>query len=354
MGKQLNLPIGEKVPMDTSSMIETITKKLFCEVKSCVSNLDGKRVVFSAYNSNIKPVGGWPSGEEIEAREFPSISRPAVLAAIDSSCIHIADVEDGSIYVARVASVFFYNKKPQNHIRIGPIIFYLNERTLNFMCEDYRDDRLSGLVLLDDSIAQSMIRTRLERAFAMELARDLSEGVIMIDGSLRSSIFDVGGSNLLNILSAAKRNDNKVIGISKSSRHRILNKLSGKLQSITKAPLYTDIHRLVSPIFKNVEGHILLVKFSDDGLVFRVDIGNFDDDFEDLLSRVKYNDCFFRGYPESLRLAHHLSVFTSSEDISVKSYLSERFGVVELPAEDTRKIALGSLKIGPLRKSVPR
>ncbi|MCP8317956.1 MAG: DNA double-strand break repair nuclease NurA, partial [archaeon] len=301
MGKQLNLPIGEKVLPDASYIAESITKKLFHEFAS-VLKLTKKRIIFNTDNSNMKPIGGWPSSEEIEVREFSTMAQPTVLAALDSSCIHIADVEDGSIYAARVASVFFYDQKPQNHVRIGPIIFYLNEQ--NLMDEEYRDERLYRLVLLDDSLAKSMIRTRLERAFAMELARNLSRGIIMIDGSLRSSIFDVGDSSLMDILDTARINDNRVIGVSKSSRHRILNKFSGRLHSIGKAPLYSDIHQLVSPIFKGVEGHILLVKFTNDGLVFRVDVSKFDDRFDDTLSRVRHNDCFFRGYPESLRLAH--------------------------------------------------
>ncbi|MEM3078386.1 MAG: DNA double-strand break repair nuclease NurA [Nitrososphaerales archaeon] len=350
MGKQLNLPIDEKVLPNTSLIAESITKKLFHKVASRILKLSSKKVIFSTDNSNMKPIGGWPSNEEIEVKEFSTVSQPTVLASLDSSCIHVADVEDGSIYAARVSSVFFYDQKPQNHVRIGPIIFYLNEQ--NLMDEEYADERLSRLVLIDDSLAKSMIRVRLERAFAMELANNLSGGIIMIDGSLRSSIFDVEFSNLLDILKLAKRNDNRVIGISKSSRHRILNKLSGRLHSIGKAPIYSDIHQLISPIFKGIEGRVLLVKFTNDGLVFRVDVSRFDDEFDDTLSKVRYNDCFFRGYPESLRLAHHLSIFTGSEDTSIKSYLLKNLGVIELPAEDPRKIALGSLKVKSLRKVV--
>ncbi len=352
MGKQLNLPIGEKVLPDTSLIAESITKKLFHNVASRILKLSSKRVIFSTDNSNMKPIGGWPSNEEIEAKEFSTVSQPTILAALDSSCIHVADVEDGSIYAARVASAFFYDQKPQNHVRIGPIIFYLNEQ--NLMDEEYADERLSRLVLLDDSLAKSMIRVRLERAFAMELAKNLSGGIIMIDGSLRSSVFDIEFSNLLDILKLAKRNDNRIIGISKSSRHRILNKLSGRLHLIGKAPIYSDIHQLISPILKGIEGRVLLVKFTNDGLVFRVDVSKFDDEFDDTLSKVRYNDCFFRGYPESLRLAHHLSIFTGSEDTSIKSYLLKNLGVIELPAEDPRKIALGSLKVKSLRKVVFR
>ena len=346
MGKQLNLPLTDKVLPDTSLIAETITNQL-SKITPCILKLTGKMIIFNADNYNMRPIRGWPSNQVLEVRKFPVISQPTVLASIDSSCIHIADVEDGVIYAARVAAVFFHDHNHQNHVRIGPIIFYLNEQNVSDLIEDYR---LSKLILLEDSMAQAMIRVRLERIFVMELALSLSEGVIMIDGSLRNSIFDVKDCTLMDILDKAKEKGNRVIGISKSSKHRILNRLAGQLYSYSESPIYADIHQLISPIFRGVKGRILLVKFTDDGLVFRVDVGNFNfDTFKDTLSRVRYNDCFFGGYPESLRLAHHLSIFTRSEDTSIKSYLSKKVGIVELPAEDPRKIALGNLKIGSLR-----
>ncbi|MCP8320118.1 MAG: hypothetical protein H3Z52_04125, partial [archaeon] len=70
MGKQLNLPVSEKILPDTSFIAESITKKLFHKFTSCTLKLTKKRIIFNTYNSNMKPIGGWPSSEEIEVREF--------------------------------------------------------------------------------------------------------------------------------------------------------------------------------------------------------------------------------------------------------------------------------------------
>lgn len=355
MGNQLNFPLTDKVLADTQAIAEIISNKIFIKARPHILSLSGKRIIFNADNYNLKPIGGWPSKDEVlEINEFSTINEPTIIAAIDSSCIHIADVEDGAVYAARIACVFFYNREPKNHIRIGPIIFYLNEDNLDeIMSKISKDELFSKLVLFDETMAQSMIRVKLERTFVMELTKILSGSIIMIDGALRNSLFDSRGTSLKDIMFEAKKQNNKILGISKSSKHRILNKLSSEFYSIYSAPVYADIHQMISPIFKGVEGRIFLVKFTNDGLVFRVDIGNFDLTFDDILSKIRYNDCFFGGYPESLRLAHHHCLLTRSEDTSIQSYLS-KIGVIEHSAEDPRKIVLGSLKFGSFGKGTFR
>jgi hypothetical protein len=116
------------------------------------------------------------------------------------------------------------------------------------------------------------------------------------------------------------------------------------MRSITKAPIYSDIHDSISH-FMDIKGRVLLIKFSKDGLVFRADFGTFDLNVcEQTLSKIKYNDRFWRGYPESLRIAHHLSIITNSEIFSIKSYL-KKIGAIELPSENVREIILGNLKV---------
>jgi len=78
--------------------------------------------------------------------------------------------------------------------------------------------------------------------------------------------------------------------------------------------------------------------------VFRVDVSrcNVEEDSQ-VLGDLKQNDLFFRGYPETLRLAHHLSVFDSSTISSTRSYLSRRFGLIHIPSDDLRATVLGKL-----------
>ena len=98
----------------------------------------------------------------------------------------------------------------------------------------------------------------------------------------------------------------------------------------------------VSPFINNVAGHIILVRFSSDGHPFRIDISSFSD-IEQSLSLLLSSDSFYHGYPETLRLAHHLCIFNATQSDSIKSYLVKNMGVVEIPSEDIRHTTLGSM-----------
>ena len=90
----------------------------------------------------------------------------------------------------------------------------------------------------------------------------------------------------------------------------------------------------------------VLAKFAQDGLVFRLDLARSDEDPEDTLGRILWNDAFSSGYPESLKLAHHLSIFSRAEDQGLKALVTKRFRLKQLPTFSLRRIALGSFKGG--------
>jgi hypothetical protein len=57
-----------------------------------------------------------------------------------------------------------------------------------------------------------------------------------------------------------------------------------------------------------------------------------------------WNDAFASGYPDSLKVAHHLSIFSRAEDQALKAFVAKRFRVRQLPTFPLRKIALGSFR----------
>ena len=92
----------------------------------------------------------------------------------------------------------------------------------------------------------------------------------------------------------------------------------------------------------------VLAKFSADGLVFRVDIAaqNDDESLARVLGTILWNDAFSSGYPDSLKVAHHLSVFSKADDQALKAFVTRRFKLRQLPTFSLRRIALGSFKGG--------
>jgi len=90
----------------------------------------------------------------------------------------------------------------------------------------------------------------------------------------------------------------------------------------------------------------VLAKFSSNGLVFRLDIANTDEPPGVVLGRILWNDSFSAGYPESLKVAHHLSVFTKADDQALKAFVTGRFRVRRLSTVMLRSVALGCFRGG--------
>ena len=82
----------------------------------------------------------------------------------------------------------------------------------------------------------------------------------------------------------------------------------------------------------------MLLKMRDNGLVFKTESIAKNIKFE--LGYLSYNDSYYRGYPESLILAHNISIFTNFEDVCFKSYLCKNFSLKEIPSENTRNTIL--------------
>jgi hypothetical protein len=57
------------------------------------------------------------------------------------------------------------------------------------------------------------------------------------------------------------------------------------------------------------------------------------------------NDSIACGYPETLRLAHHVSTFSSTETSCLRGHVLTNYDVMELASKDIRKTLLGSITV---------
>ena len=343
MSTQLNIPIINASNLVTTNLVNNLNSKLGSDIDTNLKILLNKKVIFSRGRNEMRPINGWNNKTaELEIGSFKTCSKKITIAGIDSSAIHIAETPDGSIYSARVSVVFSQSNKLYNYFRIGPIIYYIDEENASkISVETCGSTRLKNILLFDRYLAQRLIREKLERTVTYELAKTLSDSIILIDGCLKSSKLEETNRRLQSILNIAKNNNNVIIGISKSTKLGLLNQLSQILYTSKVIPSFIIIDKLVSNVFSDILGHLLLVRFSEDGHPHRVDMSS--PDFEDNLSGIISNDIFYHGYPETLKVAHHLSVFTSSQSNSIKSYLVQKAGVLEIPSEDLRHVTLGSM-----------
>jgi hypothetical protein len=179
----------------------------------------------------------------------------------------------------------------------------------------------------------------------MELSSKFNKSIILVDGSLKSSIFEEKNESIKKVTENCLLKQNSMIGISKCSKFRIIDRIATPLAKI-QGPAYMDINLIIKSLIRNTLGDNLIVKFGNhNSPILRVDIVSDNSDKDDALGKLLGNDSMARGYPETLRLAHHVSTFTCTETSCLKGHVISNYDVVELASEDIRKTLLGSITV---------
>jgi hypothetical protein len=306
--------------------------------------LNGRQIIFSNGESRLVPIQGWARKNKHSCTTLTTIQplkEETTIVAIDSSSIQVAETEEGVLYAVKSGIAIATQGQTQAHFKIGPLLFYLSEDTLK---HSELDHRITKLILFDSESAKRLIRVRVERAIQLELSHHFTDAILLVDGSLRSSVFEHRSHTLKKIVENGSLYKNTVAGISKITKLRILDKISLPLTKI-KDPGYIDVNLIIKSLVRNTIGDTLLVKFgySYTSPILRLDIATADKDIS--LGKILGNDSIARGYPETLQLAHHISTFTGTEVSCLKSYVLNKYDVVELASEDIRKKLLGSILI---------
>ena len=308
--------------------------------------LKGKKIIFNSEDKNLIPVNGWG------IRNIPYCITPlttiqskadnTTICAMDSSTIQLAETEDGSLYGVKSGVVLSIGTNALIHFKIGPILFYLSEETIG---HSQLDHRLAKLILIDSDFAKRLIRIRVERVIQMELSSNFSKSVILIDGSLKSSLFEEKKQGIKNVAENCILRQNSMIGISKSSKLRIINRISTALAKI-QGPAYMDVNMIIRSLVRNTVGDNLIAKFgTHNSPILRVDVVSGNSDKDEALGKLLGNDSIACGYPETLRLAHHVSTFSSTEISCLRGHVLSNYDVTELASEDIRKTLLGSITV---------
>lgn len=306
--------------------------------------LKGKKIVFCYDDKKMTPVDGWGMRSNPYSTATITTIRPikenALIAAIDSSSIKLAETEDGSLYGIKCGIATAYAGHTLMHFKIGPGLFYLSEKTIN---ESELEERLSRLVLLDDDLAKRLIRVRVERAVQKEIANNFTNSIILVDGSLKASIFEERDCRISKISESSVLRKNKLIGISKSTKLKALDRAAAPLTKVP-GPAYIEVEDIIKSLIRNTIGSNLMVKLEKGTStpILRADIVG---DVGQSLGMLLGNDIVAGGYPETLRLAHHISTFTSTEVTCLRSHILNNYNVTELAAEDIRRTLLGSIPV---------
>jgi hypothetical protein len=292
------------------------------------ARLSGRRFVFNRDGRETYPFDDWESPAGGEAVPMEPSGEVITIASTDSSCILLGETSDSSVYAVRAAVSFATQGSVQGYLRIGPLVVHLSSKGACGLPTPLEGYELR-VALSDHYIAERIIRNTVEKRIVGSLLSFPERMLVIADGMLKHPLdsypeqfFREGGSG------------SSLVGISKTSALISSNRLSAVV-SRSRVPAYAMVE----------DGLVqtLLAKFAKDGLVFRVDLARSKGKVPEVLGSILSNDNFSVGYPESLRIAHHLSVFTRSEDMALKAYLTNRYALKQLNSFGLRRIALGAL-----------
>lgn len=338
MATQLNPPYHASLSLGDLGIVESVSKCL----SPRLDELKGKRIVFSRDDKKMIPVDGWGLRSNPYMATTVTTIRPikenALVAAIDSSSVKIAETEEGSLYGIKCGIATAFNGRALMHFKIGPVLFYLSESAIP---DSELEERLVRLVLMDDDFAKRLLRVRAERAVQKELANHFTNSIILVDGSLKASVFEDRQRSIGRIAESCVLRKNMMIGISKGTKLKVLDRAAAPLTKVP-GPAYIEVDMIIKSLIRNTVGSNSMVKLEKSSPVLRADIVG---DRDESLGMLLGNDPVAGGYPETLKLAHYISTFTGTEMTCLRSHVLNSYDVTELAADDIRRMLLGSISV---------
>jgi hypothetical protein len=314
------------------SVLDTVAREFelaFAELSEDADReLTGKAFIFSRYGRELYPYFEATDGQLVPGCILP-IKEGRPVSSVDSTCVLVGETSQGALYAARTAVGISLEGSLRRYFRLGPILVYATPNGLSGLRNTMTTSELD-LLLNDHAVAERFIRNVVERRVVEALAVSEQETIVMADGSLKHPMGQFSGRPLQR---TSKRNC--LVGFSKSS-NLILSEDAVRALTSTSGPCYYIVED--GPV------RTVLAKFTSGGLVFRLDLCGSEEPAQTTLGRIMWNDAFSSGYPDSLKVAHHLSIFSKAEDQALKTFVAKRFRVKQLSTFPLRKIALGGFR----------
>lgn len=266
-------------------------------------------------------------GESAEVTPLnPRYPLEANVVAIDSTSLTLGYIPDGIIGGIRASVII---KPPGTAARrlerYGPYLIPITNQNKEAI---YRALSMAVYGQETRSYAPDCIKTLdrvrnlLERHIQFEVAKGYEESLILLDGSLIGRTIADPTSFVKKIMDRAAGNRNPIVGVSKSTgltlRHSLRSILS--LLDGVRGPCYVGgVKDRISQNRDRYLGDIYVAKLTPLGEPFRIDIPpNTIVPHEDILGQVAGLAGDY-GYPEELKLAHMMGVFSSLEVIELQA-----------------------------------
>ena len=288
---------------------------------------------------NFMPLFRGDEDEEsqINFYRFIKVERCRKIIGIDSSVIPIAESKEGFVLGLKGSMVSEFNHSYEVMI-LGPALIYISPRSSRIFTELLRYPRAF------------VKRASLDISYAKKLAVDVFETGILINAlkKYRNSIFLIDGSlagpskhhmeRLSHILDLAKLGENTLVGISKKSKFMKKYPHLYKIAVSYGVPGALEVPSFVLKKSSSVNVYISL--FKDSGLLFRVDIPNFEDK-SSVFNQIFSSPITSIGYPEVLKESHILSKISRFEILILRRYLEIK-GAYFVNTERLRDMIFGA------------
>jgi hypothetical protein len=159
---------------------------------------------------------------------------------------------------------------------------------------------------------------------------------------LKPSVFEDSNCTIYRVIEMSTLGNNDIIGLCKNTNMTILYQFENSLKELPYSA-YLDTSCMIKSLARNMLGNNLLVKLgkNENEYVLRADICSANSNDSECLERLIGNDILSRSYPESLRIAHHISTFTTTEVSSLKGFISKSYGTKLIDQAATRRNILG-------------
>jgi hypothetical protein len=275
-------------------------------------------------------------------------SEETIVAACDTSTIKIGETTTGILIAVRGANVW-KQQKNYHYTRLGPFIFHITEtnkkevyRTLEKAYFDTPDERnhQSFINLLQ---MPTRIANLLERWLQSSLAKTISNGLVLFDGSLTAGMGDTPIHRMKEILTHANRRNNTVLAFSKMTNLRADGYLITDIPIRCKPPYLLETTGLKTKPPALLFGDVYVARLGHGNYSFRLDIDRqaYNDRKIRAVEKLLGNDVLSQGYPETLRLAHILCTFTANEVLAMQHFAVRRFGLRLIDRPDMHRLLFG-------------
>jgi hypothetical protein len=273
----------------------------------------------------------------------------APVAAVDSSVAILGESDVGVFAAFRCAIVYNDGRPPQRfeyiaHITEASRSAYVKLRGL--LSSSALHEVRSPTCSLDRLVYRFMnVIERLAQRYACTQVRN---GVVLWDGALTRTK-ETGADVFRASIRLAVEHGNSIVAVSKKTRLRLVTgeRLAAVLEGREGAFAVEVEDLLPDNIRRDLMGRVYVVKFTEDGFPFRVDVAPKEGDCLATLRKLVSSVSFIHGYPEPLAQAHMQAYFTRSEIIALQAYVRDHYSLREADLFDVRVHVLGPFGVRP-------